>query len=274
MVSVAPSGCICGAFARTYFTMRIPVAGPWITEREVEEYVAEACRSARGWVLKRQGSSRSGSRRHLPTTLECGRAVTLPSCTSAIHLALLALGVGPGDEVIVPDATWIGARRRQLPTPCGASTVFADIDEETVVLDCAILPRRGITAKTRAVILVDLYGGMPEMDALEKIARSRGIHIIEDAAEAIGSEYRGRRAGMFGDVGVFSFHGTKSLTTGEGGMLVTDNDELWSRVCVLRDHGRQPGESKMYWSNEIGYKYKNEKWWNSGSPWSGAAGTN
>jgi len=102
---------------------------------------------------------------------------------------------------------------------------------------------------------VDLYGNMPGMDAIRDIAHDHGIAIIEDAAEAIGSEYHGKRSGSFGDTGVFSFHGSKTMTTGEGGMLVTDRKDLYDRCLALRDHGRAPGE-KMFWNAEVGYKYK------------------
>jgi perosamine synthetase len=112
-----------------------------------------------------------------------------------------------------------------------------------------------ITDKTKAVIVVDLYGGMPDWDSIRALATDRGIAVIEDAAQAIGSEYRGKKAGSFGDTGVFSFHGSKTLTTGEGGMLVTDREDLYKRCLFLRDHGRVPGE-KMFWNSEVACKYK------------------
>jgi len=112
-----------------------------------------------------------------------------------------------------------------------------------------------ITSRTKAVIPVDLYGGIPDLDALRSVAQRHGVAIIEDAAEAIGSEYKGRKAGSFGDTGVFSFHGSKTLTTGEGGMLVTDREDIYRRCLFLRDHGREPGD-KMFWNSEVAYKYK------------------
>ena len=150
-------------------------------------------------------------------------AVSLPSCTSAIHLALHALGVGPGDEVVVPEITWIAS---SAPiTYLDATPVFADVDRRTWCLDAASF-EACITPRTKAVIPVDLYGGMPDMDAILAVAKRHDIAVVEDAAEAIGSEYRGRRAGAFGAASTFSFHGSKTLTTGEGGMLVTDDDAL------------------------------------------------
>jgi dTDP-4-amino-4,6-dideoxygalactose transaminase len=109
--------------------------------------------------------------------------------------------------------------------------------------------------QTKAVIVVDLYGSMPDWDAILKVARGRGVAVIEDAAEAIGSEYAGRKAGSFGDASVFSFHGSKTLTTGEGGMLLTDDEELYRRALFLRDHGRKPGD-RMFFNHEVAYKYK------------------
>jgi perosamine synthetase len=154
--------------------------------------------------------------------------------------------------VIVPDLTWIATAAPI--TYVGATPVFADCDEKTWCIssdafqDC-------ITPRTKTVIPVDLYGNMPDMDAIRDIAHDHGIAIIEDAAEAIGSEYHGKLSGSFGDTGVFSFHGSKTMTTGEGGMLVTDRKDIYERCLALRDHGRAPGE-KMFWNAEVGYKYK------------------
>ncbi len=227
---------------------KIPVAGPWITAKEIQ-YVTDAATNA--WyenanfynnLFEKSFSNYIGSR----------YAVALPSCTSAIHLSLLALEVTTGDEVIVPDTTWIAT---SAPVSyVGATPVFADIDPKTWCLSAESF-QACITPKTKAVIPVDLYGGMPDMDALSAIARRHNIAIIEDAAEAIGSEYKGRKAGGFGDTGVFSFHGSKTLTTGEGGMLVTNREDLYQRICFLRDHGRKPGD-KMFWNTEVAHKYK------------------
>ena len=165
---------------------------------------------------------------------------------------MLALGVGPGDEVIVPDATWIASA---APISyVGATPVFADIDPKSWCLSDESF-EECITPKTKAAIPVDLYGNMPDMDALIEVANRHGISLVEDAAEAIGSEYRGKRAGGFGETSVFSFHGSKTLTTGEGGLLVTDREDIYNRVMFLRDHGRQPGD-KMFWNTEVAYKYK------------------
>lgn len=227
---------------------RIPVAGPSITDKELA-YVHEAVRDgwyehANDFILRfEQAFAEYLSVRH---------AVCLPSATSAIHLSLAALGIGPGDEVIVPESTWIATAAPI--TYVGARPVFADVDALTWCLDARSF-ESCITPRTKAVIPVDLYGGVPDMDAIREVATRHGIAVIEDAAEAIGSEYRGGRAGSFGDTGVFSFHGSKTLTTGEGGMLVTDRDDIHERVLVLRDHGRLPGDT-LFRNAEVAFKYK------------------
>jgi perosamine synthetase len=132
--------------------------------------------------------------------------------------------------------------------------VFVDVDEATWCIRPDTF-EAAITDRTKAVILVDLYGSMPTMDKLLAIASARGIAVIEDAAEAVGSEYCGRLAGGFGDTSVFSFHGSKTLTTGEGGMLVTDRRDLYDRAQFLRDHGRVPGDVQFF-NTEVAYKYK------------------
>lgn len=227
---------------------RIPVAGPSITQKEID-YVTDAVTNA--WYGN-ANVYHDRFEKAFAEYLGVRYATTLPSCTSAIHLALLALGVGPGDEVIVPDATWIASAAPI--TYVGATPVFADIDERTWCLSAESF-EACITPATKAVITVALYGNMPDMDAIREVARRHGISIIEDAAEAIGSEYKGRKAGSFGDASVFSFHGSKTLTTGEGGMLVTNDAKLFERAQFLRDHGRKPGD-KMFFNHEVAYKYK------------------
>jgi perosamine synthetase len=227
---------------------RIPVAGPWITEKEIQ-YVNDAVANA--WY----GNANMYHERFEKAFADyvgTKYAITLPTCTSALHLSLLALDVKQGDEVIVPDATWIAT---SAPISyVGATPVFADIDPSTWCLSAESF-EACITSRTKAVIPVDLYGGMPDMDAIRSIAQRHNIAVIEDAAEALGAKYKGKHAGSFGDTGVFSFHGSKTVTTGEGGMLVTDREDLYYRIQILRDHGRQPGDH-MFWNTEVAYKYK------------------
>lgn len=226
----------------------MPVAGPWITELE-HSYVADAVATnwysnARDYVDRfEEAFAWHTGRRH---------AVSLPSCTAGIHLALTALGIGPGDEVILPESTWIASAAPA--SYVGAEPVFVDVDPVTWCVDPASF-RAAITSRTRAVIAVDLYGSMADHDAIASIAATAGVAVIEDAAEAIGSRIDTRPAGAFGDAAVFSFHGSKTLTTGEGGMLVTDDDALHDRILVLRDHGRTAGATDLR-SEHIGFKYR------------------
>jgi len=227
---------------------RIPVSGPWITQKEID-YVTDAVTNA--WY----GNANTYHERFEKAFAEylgVRFAIALPSCTSAIHLSLLAFNIGMGDEVIVPDITWIASSAPM--SYVSATPVFADIDPQTWCLSTESF-KECITSKTKAVIPVDLYGNMPDMDAIRNIANQYNIVIIEDAAQAIGSEYKGKKTGSFGNTGVFSFHGSKTLTTGEGGMLVTDQDDIYKQVLFLRDHGRKPGD-KMFWNTEVAYKYK------------------
>lgn len=229
-------------------TSRIPVSGPWITQKEIA-YVTDAVTNA--WF----GNANAYHERFEAAFADyvgTRHAIALPSCTSALHLALLSLGIGPQDEVVVPEATWIASA---APISyVGATPVFADIDPQSWCLSAASF-EQCLTPRTRALILVDLYGNLPDMDGIRAIAARHGIPVIEDAAQAIGARYGQKKAGSFGEVGVFSFHGSKTLTTGEGGMLVTDRSDVYERALFLRDHGRKPGEA-MFWNTEIAYKYK------------------
>lgn len=228
---------------------RIPVAGPWITDREVE-YVAEAARV--GWY-EHWGDFQARFEQAFRERLGVRYAMSLPSCTSAIHLAMACMGVGPGDEVIVPDVTWIASGGPA--TYLGATPVLADIDPVTWCVSAETV-RRCITPRTKAIVVVELYGSMPDWDALQALSRETGIPILEDSAEAVGSQFHGQEAGAFGLAGVFSFHGTKTMSTGEGGMLVTNDEELFDRALQLRDQGRNPRESRKFWHEEIGFKYR------------------
>ncbi|MCZ8316198.1 bifunctional SDR family oxidoreductase/aminotransferase class I/II-fold pyridoxal phosphate-dependent enzyme [Phreatobacter sp.] len=227
---------------------RVPVAGPSITQREVD-LTAEAARHA--WF---ENHAKYNQRFEAMVAAQTGRkhAISLAHCTSAIHLALVGLGIGPGDEVIVPECTWVATASPVVQI--GANPVFVDIDPVSWCMSPASLAA-AITPKTKAAIVVDLYGGMPDWARLETIARDAGIILIEDAAEAIGSRFRDKPAGAFGRASVFSFHGSKTVTTGEGGMLVTDDDALAERVNILRDQGRHP-TSRALVTEEVGFKYR------------------
>lgn len=226
----------------------VPVAGPWITEREVAAVTAAARNS---WFENATTESRAFET-EFAAAVGRGHAIALPSCTSGLHLSLLALGIGPGDEVVVPDITWIATA---APISyVGATPVFADVEADTW---CASVDsvRSVLSPRTRAIVLVDLYGGFPDLLAFEALAAEHGVAIVEDAAEAAGGRHRGRAAGSFGQLSTFSFHGSKTLTTGEGGMVLCDDTALYERMLFLRDHGRSPGDVSFR-SAEVGWKYK------------------
>lgn len=226
----------------------IPVASPWITQLEID-YAAEAAATA--WN-KNHYVFNTRFEKLFAEYVGAKHAVSLPHCTSAIHLSLAAMGVGPGDEVIVPDVTWIASVAPVIYV--GASPIFADIDPLTWCLD-PLSVRRSITKATKAIIGVNLYGSMANWTELRTIANENNLFLIEDSAEALGSVYKGAKAGSFGDTAVFSFHGSKTVVTGEGGMLVTSDDHIHSRVMTLRDHGRRPGD-RFFINQEVAFKYK------------------
>ncbi|MEM6905251.1 MAG: DegT/DnrJ/EryC1/StrS family aminotransferase, partial [Pseudomonadota bacterium] len=219
-----------------------------ITEREVE-WTARAARE--GWGPDHYRFN-AQFEEMFADFIGVGHAVSLPHATSALHLICAALGLGPGDEVIAPDVTWIAS---VAPIHyCGATPVLVDIDPATWCIDPDAVAA-AVGPRTKAILGVDLYGSMCDWPALAAIAERHGLALIEDAAEALGSRLDGRQAGSFGRASAFSFHGSKTLTTGEGGMLATDDAALMARVKFLRDHGRSPGDAQFQ-NSEIAFKYK------------------
>lgn len=225
---------------------KIFMAGPWITEHEIK-IVEDAMRN--GWYEDAYFYVETFQREFAAYH---GRAfgIMTPNCTTALHLLLTAMGIGEGDEVIVPECTWIATAAPI--TYLRAKPIFCDIEPEHWCLDPHSV-ERNITDKTKAIIVVDLYGNMPRMDELLEISRRYRIPLVEDAAEALGSTYKGIRAGKFGVGSVFSFHRTKTITTGEGGMLLLDDAALYERCMFLRDHGRV--KDIPYYNAEVTYKY-------------------
>jgi perosamine synthetase len=178
-------------------------------------------------------------------------ALMTPNCTTAIHLLMAGLGIGPGDEVIAPECTWIASVVSSVHL--GAKLVFCDIEEDSWCIDPKSV-EENITENTKAIICVDLFGNMANWDELNKISKKYNIPLVEDSAEALGSLYNNQRAGEFGIGSVFSFHNTKTMTTGEGGMLLLDDDDLYNKCVKLRDLGRGP-DTKAYFNEVIGYKF-------------------
>lgn len=226
----------------------VAVAAPSITERE-GELAREAALGAFGPNHYRFNRAFEES---FAAYIGVKHAVSLPHATAGLHLALAAAGIGPGDEVIVPSVTWIASVAPVIYV--GAEPVFADIDPATWCLDVTAI-EVAITSKTKAIIGVDLYGSMCDWPALHALAKKHGVLLIEDAAEALGSALNGRRAGAWGDVAAFSFHASKTLSTNEGGMIITDDDALFARIQKLRDHGREPGD-RFFLNSEVAFKYK------------------
>jgi perosamine synthetase len=228
---------------------RIYYTKPSITEKEVE-YATDAARN--GWG-ERCYEYINRFEELFKAHLGVKYAIATSSCTGALHMGLAALDVGPGDEVILADTNWIASA---VPvTYLGATPIFVDILPDTWCIDPA-LTEAAITPRTKAIIAVHLYGNLCEMDRLLAIGEKYGIPVIEDAAEAIGSVYHDKRAGSMGRFGTFSFHGTKTLTTGEGGMFVTNDPDFYERVLTLSNHGRARGQTKQFWPDMVGFKYK------------------
>ncbi len=180
-------------------------------------------------------------------------AIATSSCTGALHMGLAALGLGPGDEVIIADTNWIASAAPV--TYLGATPVFVDVRPDTWCIDPACV-EAAITPRTRMILAVHLYGNMCDMSALLAIGARHGIAVVEDAAEALGSAWLGRKAGAIGQFGVFSFHGSKTVATGEGGMFVTSDEALYEKVLSLSYHGRARGQTRQFWPSNIGFKYK------------------
>lgn len=228
---------------------RIYYTKPSITELEVR-YATDA--AANGWGDKCYeyiGRFEQAFKEHLGVEY----AIATSSCTGALHLGMAALGIGVGDEVVMADTNWIATASPVVHL--GATPVFVDILPDTWCLDPARV-EAAVTSRTKAIVAVHLYGNLCDMDRLLAIGKRHGIPVIEDAAEGLGSVYHGKRAGSMGRFGAFSFHGSKTITTGEGGMFVTNDAELYERVLTLSNHGRARGQTKQFWPDMAGYKYK------------------
>lgn len=225
----------------------ILTAGPSITQKEIE-YVLDAVRY--GWNENWDGYLRRFEKafaEYLGTRF----ALATSSCTGALHLGLLALGVGRGDEVLVPEISWVATA--SAVTYCGATPVFVDVDAQTWCIDPAAAAR-AVTPRTKAILPVHLYGHPANMVALNQLARAHNLAVFEDAAPALGASVNGKKVGGLGRAAAFSFQGAKLLVTGEGGMLVTDDEEIYTRARQLNDHGRDP--LRPFQIAQIGFKYK------------------
>ena len=225
----------------------IPVAQPALVGNE-REYVLDCIDS--NWISS-QGKYIRLFEESFAELCHTKHAITCTNGTIALHLALLALDIRPGDEVIVPTLTYIATANAVLY--CGGTPTFVDCDPETWNIDPVQLAEK-ITPRTRAIIVVHLYGHPCDMDPIMEIGEKKNVPVIEDAAEAHGALYKGKRVGGLGDLATFSFYGNKLVTTGEGGMVVTNNDILAERIRQLRGQGQDP--NRRYWFPIVGYNYR------------------
>lgn len=227
----------------------IPVCEPLLAGRELD-YVREAVET--GWI---SSSGRFVSEFEEKFAAFCGTkyAVTTNTGTAALHLACAAVGIGPGDEVIMPSFTMIATAFAVCYT--GATPVFVDCERETWNIDVARIEEK-ITPRTRAIMPVHIYGHPCDMDPVLDIARRHDLLVIEDAAEVHGAEYKGKRCGSIGDMGCFSFFANKIVTTGEGGMVVTDSERLRDRCRYLKNLAFPLAGAREYSHQEIGFNYR------------------
>lgn len=225
----------------------MPMSSPDITQEDVNA-VIEVVRSGRLAL----GPKTEEFERLIAEYVGASHAVAVSSGTSALHLIVKAMGIGPGDEVLVPSFTFVSSANAILYE--GASPVFLDIEPDTYNLDPKDLELK-ISPRTKAIMVVDVFGHPAEWDEILRIAEKYNLKVIDDSCEALGAEYKGRKIGQFGDAAAFAFYPNKQITTGEGGMIVTDDSET-ARVCrSLRNQGR--GEMGAWLEHErLGYNYR------------------
>jgi perosamine synthetase len=228
-------------------TRFIPISQPSIGEKEIA-YVTDAVSS--GWVSS-IGKYIEKFEETFAEYCNVKFALATSNGTTGLHLALLGHGISAGDEVILPDLTFVATAN--AVTYVGATPVMVDVDKDTLCI-CPDAIRKAITPKTRAIIPVHLYGHSADMIKINEIAKEFNLVVIEDAAEAHGAVLNGQKVGSFGNCGVFSFYGNKIITSGEGGMITTNDEVLYLNVKRLRDHAMNP--NKRYWHDEIGYNYR------------------
>jgi perosamine synthetase len=226
---------------------KIPIAEPDIGNEELAN-VIEAVRS--GWISSK-GDFILDFENKFSKYFDADFGISTSNGTTALHLALEALDIKTGDEVIVPTLAFIACANVVKYT--GAKPVFVDSHPDYWCMDPAKIEEK-ITKKTKAIIPVHLYGHPCDMDPILKIAKEFDLYIVEDCAEAHGAEYKGKKVGSFGIINCFSFYGNKIITTGEGGMCITNDGELAEKMRILRDHGMSP--QKRYWHEVIGFNYR------------------
>lgn len=225
----------------------ILTAGPSISKKEIS-YVLDAVKN--GWNFNLDGYILEFENK-FSNYIGVKHALTLTSGTAALHLAMRVLKIGPSDEVIIPDQTFVACAN--AVSFVGATPVFCDVEKDSWCIDPASF-EKAISKKTKAVIAVHTYGQPPRMDEIRTIAKKHNIFVIEDACPAVGSLYKGQKAGSLSDIAAFSFQGAKIMATGEGGMIVTNRKDWYEKTLSLRSHGKDLGRS--FWHNDIGYMYR------------------
>jgi len=226
----------------------IPISRPSIGKKEIE-YVNDAVTS--GWVSSTGGKYIDIFEEKFAKYCNTKYAVATSSGTTALHLTLVCLGITSDDEVIVPDFTFVATANAVKYT--GAKVVTVDIDEDTLCISPEAITK-AITSKTKAIIPVHVYGHPANMVEINKIAKKYNLFVVEDAAEAHGAKVEGKKVGGLSDAGTFSFFGNKIITSGEGGMITTNNEELYKKMLYLRDHAMSV--EKKYWHTEVGFNYR------------------
>jgi perosamine synthetase len=225
----------------------LPIVEPVIADREIDEVV----KCLRSGMISSVGPQVAEFEQAFAAALGVPHALSTMNGTVALHLALRAMGVGPGDEVIVPSLTFVSSASAVLHA--GATPILVDVNADDWCIDVAAI-ERAITGRTRAVMPVHLYGHPCEMEQIMALAKRHGLHVVEDAAEALGATCRGVQAGSIAEVGCFSFFANKIITTGEGGMCVTNDDELAEKLRWYRCHCQSP--ERRYWHEAVGFNYR------------------
>lgn len=247
IIPVVDKKCKVIDFIEDRKIINLPIAEPDLTGNELR-YLIDAFLST---YISNKGEYVERFEKNFSQFCECRYGVAVSNGTVALHLALVALGVGKGDEVIVPDLTFAATINAVLHAQ--ATPVIVDIEKESWCIDPKEI-KKAITPKTKAILPVHLYGQPCDMNAIMMIARRHRLFVIEDCAEAHGAKFNGKKLGSFGDIGCFSFYGNKIITTGEGGMCVTNAEKLDARMRILRDHGMS--KTNKYWHDAIGYNYR------------------
>lgn len=226
---------------------KISFAGPWITQKEID-YVIDATKN--GWYETYDMHAKK-LEKAVTSYLGVKYGIATHCCTLALHLATAALGLKDGDEVICTDFSWIATAYAISYT--GAKPVFVDIDPDSWCIAPKAI-KKAITAKTKAIMLVHSFGHPAQMDEIMQIAKKYNLRVIEDAAPSLGAEFKGQKTGTFGDIGCFSFQGAKIAVSGEGGIFVTNDEDIYKKTLLLASMGRTDSKA-VFWSDMLGYQY-------------------